>query len=213
MVTVGGLGLAPALLGAMAGAALGGALLEFTALRTLRRHGVSHLAPLISTIGLSLVLQNVMLRLVGGEPLSFRVPLSEGVIRFGPVQVTTVQLVVLGVSILLMLSLQWILSRTRLGRAVRAVSENPGTAALLGVNVTGVILATVMIASALGGAAGVLVGVSFVSVSAVMGLELWAQGIGRDHFGRAWQCAGGYGWWSPHWCSGSADDRLWRCRV
>jgi len=177
MVTISGLGLGAALLGAMAGAALVGALLEFTALRTLRRKGVSHLAPLISTIGLSLVLQNIMLRLVGGEPLSFRVPLGEGVIRFGPVQVTTAQLVVLGVSLGLMLSLQWILSRTRLGRAVRAVSENPETAALLGVNVSGVILATVMIASALGGAAGVLVGVSFVSVSASMGLSYGLKGL------------------------------------
>lgn len=104
-------------------------------------------------------------------------PLSKGVIRFGPVQVTTVQRVVLGVSILLMLSLQWILSRTRLGRAIRAVSENPETAALLGVNVAGVILATVMIASALGGAAGVLVGVSFASVSAVMGLSYGLKGL------------------------------------
>lgn len=177
LVTFFGWGLAPALLGAMVGAAIMGAVLEFTALRALRRRGVSNLAPLISTIGLGLVLQNLMVRLVGGEPLSFRVPLSEGVLRVGPLQVTTAQIVVLGVSVALMLVLQWTLSKTRLGRAVRAVSENPETAALLGVNVGGVILATVMLASALGGAAGVLVGLSFVSVSAVMGVSYGLKGL------------------------------------
>lgn len=172
-----GWGLVPALLGGMAGAALVGALLEFTALRSLRRKGVSNLAPLISTIGLAMVLQNVMVRVVGGEPLSFRVPLGDGVLRFGPLQVTTAQVVVLGVSVALMLVLQWTLSKTSLGRAVRAVSENPETASLLGVNVGAVILATVMLASALGGAAGVLVGLSFVSVSAVMGVTYGLKGL------------------------------------
>lgn len=177
LVTLLGWGLVPALVGAMIGAALMGVVLEFGALRPLRRHGASNLAPLISTIGLGMVIQNLMVRATNGQPLSFRVPLSEGVIKFGPLQVTTAQLVVLGVSVALMLALQWTLSRTRLGRAVRAVSENPETAALLGVNISGVILATVMLASALGGAAGVLVGMSFVSVSAVMGLPYGLKGL------------------------------------
>jgi len=172
-----GWGLVPALAGGMLAAALLGAVLEFTALRALRRKGVSNLAPLISTIGLGMVIQNVMIRVAGAQPLPLRVPLSAGVLRIGPLQATATQLVVLGISMLLMVALQWTLSRTGLGRAVRAVSENPETAALLGVNVTGVILATVMLASALGGAAGVLVGVSFVSVSSVMGLGYGLKGL------------------------------------
>lgn len=170
--------LVPALLGGMAGAALMGLLLEVTALRVLRRKGVSNLAPLISTIGLAMVIQNVMIRVAGAEPLPFRVAaLGEGVLKFGPLQITTAQLVVLVVSVVLTVVLQWILSRTRLGRAVRAVSENQETAALLGVNVSGVIMATVVVASALGGAAGVLVGIQFVSVSAVMGLGYGLKGL------------------------------------
>ncbi|HWI53451.1 MAG TPA: branched-chain amino acid ABC transporter permease [Symbiobacteriaceae bacterium] len=172
-----GWGLVPALAGGMLAAALLGAVLEFTALRALRRKGVSNLAPLISTIGLGMVIQNLMIRVAGAQPLPLRVPLSAGVLRIGPLQVTATQLVVLGISMLLMIGLQWTLSRTGMGRAVRAVSENPETAALLGVNVTGVIMATVMLASALGGAAGVLVGVSFVSVSAVMGLGYGLKGL------------------------------------
>lgn len=177
LVTNFGWGLVPALLGGMVGSALAGALLEFTALRALRRKGVTNLAPLISTIGLALVLQNVMVRSVGAEPLSLRLPLADSVIKLGPLQVTTVQVVVLAVSITLMLLLQWTLSRTSLGRAVRAVSENPDTASLLGVNVSGIVLATVMLASALGGAAGVLVGISYVSVSALMGLSYGLKGL------------------------------------
>lgn len=177
LVTLLGWPLVPALLGAMAGSALLGLVLELLALRPLRRSGAAGLSPLISTIGLGLVIQNLMVRATNGQPLSFRVPLSEGVIRLGPVQVTTVQLVVLGVSVVLMLALQWTLSKTKLGRAVRAVSENPETAALLGVNISAVILATVMLASALGGAAGVLVGLSFVSVSATMGLPYGLKGL------------------------------------
>jgi branched-chain amino acid transport system permease protein len=172
-----GFGIGPALLAGMAGAGLLGAVLEFTALRALRRKGISNLAPLISTIGLGLVIQNLMIRVAGAEPRPFRVPLGEGVLRLGPVQVTVTQLVVLGVSVVLMLALQWTLTSTRLGRSVRAVSENPETASLLGVNVSGVVLATVVAASALGGAAGVLVGISFVSVSAVMGMGYGLKGL------------------------------------
>ena len=177
LVTLLGWPLDPALLGGMLGAALLGIVLEFTALRPLRRQGGTNLSPLISTIGLGMVVQNLMVRATNGQPLSFRVPLSEGIIRLGPLQLTRVQLVVLVVSLLLMAALQWTLSRTRLGRAVRAVSENPETAALLGVNVSGIILATVMLAAALGGAAGVLVGLSFVSVSATMGLPYGLKGL------------------------------------
>lgn len=166
-----------ALLGAMAGAALVGALLEFTALRALRRKGVSNLAPLISTIGLAMVVQNVMIRVAGAEPLSLRVPLGDGLYHIGPLRISPTQIVVLAVSLVLMLALQWTLSKTSLGRAVRAVSENPQTASLLGVNVGAVILATVMLASALGGAAGMLVGIQFVSVSAVMGLGYGLKGL------------------------------------
>jgi branched-chain amino acid transport system permease protein len=166
-----------ALLGAMVGSALLGALLELTALRLVRRKGSTNLAPLISTIGLSLILQNLFISAAGADPRSFRAGLSDSVIQLGPIRVTTVQLIVLGVSLLLMVILQLTLSRTRLGRAVRAVSENPETAALLGVNVNAIIMATVMLAAALGGAAGILVGLSFVSVSPIMGIPYGLKGL------------------------------------
>lgn len=172
-----GLPLPLAIIGAMLGAALLGAVLELTALRLVRRKGGGNLAPLISTIGLGLVLQNLYILLVGADPRSFRAGIGDSVLQLGPVRVTYVQLVVLGVSLLLMAVLQFTLTKTRLGRAVRAVSENPETAALLGVNVNAVVMATVMLAGALGGAAGVLVGLSFVSVSPVMGAAYGLKGL------------------------------------
>lgn len=172
-----GLPLPLAIMGAMLGAALLGAVLELTALRMVRRKGVGNLAPLISTIGLGLVLQNAFIMLVGADPRSFRAGVGDSVLQLGPIRVTMVQIVVLGVSLLLMAILQFTLSKTRLGRAVRAVSENPETAALLGVNVNRVVMSTVMLAGALGGAAGVLVGLSFVSVSPVMGAAYGLKGL------------------------------------
>lgn len=170
--------LAAALAGAMAGAALLGAALEFLALRPLRRKGVDRLMALISTIGLSIFLQNLALRLVGAEPLPFRTALTEAPpLRLGPLVVSRAQLLVLAVSVALMLALTWLLRRTRLGKGLRAVAENPDAAALLGVPVGRMVLAAVMLASALGGAAGVLVGLSFVSVRPDMGYTYGLKGL------------------------------------
>jgi branched-chain amino acid transport system permease protein len=172
-----GLPLPLALLGAMVGAALLGAVLELTALRLVRRKGAGNLAPLISTIGLGLILQNAYIMLVGADPRPFRAGIGDSVVQLGPIRVTAVQIFVLVISVLLMAVLQFTLNKTRLGRAVRAVSENPETAALLGVNVNTVVMTTVMLAGALGGAAGVMVGLSFVSVSPVMGAAYGLKGL------------------------------------
>ncbi len=164
--------------GGMAGAALVGMLLEFTALRPLRRRGVDRLAALISTIGLSILVQNLVLKWVGPDARPFRTPLTEAApLRLGPLLITRANLLVLVVSVLLMLGLNWVLRRTRMGRGLRAVSENPDAAALLGVDVSGMVLAAVMLASALGGAAGVLVGLQFVSVRPDMGFTYGLKGL------------------------------------
>lgn len=164
--------------GAMAGAGLVGVLLEFAALRPLRRKGVDRLAALISTIGVSILIQNLMLKWVGPDARPFRAALTEQApLRFGPLVITRANLLVLAVSLLLMAGLSWLLKRTRVGKGLRAVSENPDAAALLGVDVSGMVLAAVMLASALGGAAGVLVGLQFVSVRPDMGFSFGLKGL------------------------------------
>lgn len=178
LVTTTGCPIWLAIIGAMVGAGLLGWALERLALRPLRKQGASHLAPLISTIGVSILLMNLALMIFG--PQSTRFPSSiepKFFSLFGTVNISLLQIVILGISLALMLALKVLLVRTRLGKALRAVAENPDAAGLMGVNVASVMVITVVIASALGGAAGVLVGLQFNAVSATMGIAYGLKGL------------------------------------
>ena len=178
LVTTTGCPIWLAIIGAMVGAGLLGWALERLALRPLRKQGASHLAPLISTIGVSILLMNLALMIFG--PQSTRFPSSiepKFFSLFGAVNISLLQIVILGISLVLMLALKVLLVRTRLGKALRAVAENPDAAGLMGVNVATVMVITVVIASALGGAAGVLVGLQFNAVSATMGIAYGLKGL------------------------------------
>ena len=164
MVTVFDVNIFVALIVAMAVGAILGYLLEFVALRPLRKKKVSHLAPLISTIGVSIFLESLALLLCG-------------LIDFGAFKISMVQIIGLGVSIVLMLILNIVIKKTKIGKAIRAVSMSTETAALLGINPTMIISVTVMIASALGAAAGVLVGLSFNAIEPTMGVIIGFKGL------------------------------------
>ena len=88
-----------------------------------------------------------------------------------------VQIIGLGVSVLLMVILNVVIKKTKIGKAIRAVSMSTETAALLGINPTRIISVTVMIASALGAAAGVLVGLSFNAIEPTMGVIIGFKGL------------------------------------
>lgn len=168
---------APAMLVAAAGgAAIMGLLLEYIALRPLRRRQAGHLTPLISTIGVGIFLRSLALQLFGPDSKSFPMALRGGSYRLGGAVVTQVDIVILTAGLLLMLGLWLLLSRTKLGKAMRATAENQATAALLGVNTEAIIAVTVMLAAALGGVAGALVGLSF-AVSPTMGLPYGLKGL------------------------------------
>ena len=177
MVTVLDVNIFVAILGAMIVGAILGYLLEFVALRPLRRHKVSHLAPLISTIGVSIFLESVALLVWGPQTRSFPPDFIGGLIDFGTFKISMVQIIGLGVSVGLMLILNVLIKKTKIGKAIRAVSLNTETAALLGINPTLVISVTVMLASALGAAAGVLVGLSFDAVEPLMGVIIGFKGL------------------------------------
>lgn len=179
-----GVPLPVAFLGAMAVTGVMGYLLERVALRPLRtRRGASYLASLISTIGVSILLENVAHRLFGAGNHPFRVPFAEASVSFGPVTVYLVQAVIVAVSLLLMAGLSLWLGRTKAGKALRATAESPETAALLGVDTTRIITATVVIASVMGGIAGVLVGMSFSYINNQMGLSMGLKGLAIIIFG------------------------------
>jgi len=145
-------------------AALSGYFLEKIAYRPLR--GAPRLVPLISAIGASIFLENAAQLLFGAQRRDYANPaiLERGIgwtLQMGGKEVilpyTGVFTIVL--SILLMVALYMLVQRTRLGRAMRAVAENKPVAALMGIDVDGVISRTFIISGALAGAAGVMWGI------------------------------------------------------
>lgn len=158
--------------------AIMGYLLERFALRPLRgKQGVSHLAPLISTIGVSMFLENMSHHLFGSGNHPFKTSFSEINFEIGSITVYLVQIVIFVISIALMLALSYWLQRTKAGKALRATAENLETASILGVDTKKIIIMTVVIASAMGGIAGILVGMAFNSVNPQMGLSIGLKGL------------------------------------
>jgi branched-chain amino acid transport system permease protein len=155
--TVVALGLAVAF--AMAMSAAVGYTNERLAYRPLRRAHV--LAPLISAIGMSIVLQNFMMNAQSKDkvdfPRHFSQPLIENHILLGDARMSYLQGMIILTSIVLMIALHLFVTRTRLGTAMRATSQDQTMAALVGVPINRVISITFIIGSALAGAAGVMV--------------------------------------------------------
>ena len=141
----------------MVASVLIGIALERLAYRPLRQ--APRLVPLISAIGASLFLQYSVLLIFGVSPHSYRKPaLISGGLRLGDVFIPYTGAIIFFTSILLMLALYFIIQRTKLGRAMRAVAEDRSTASLMGVDVNAVIVVTFVLGSALAGAAGVMLG-------------------------------------------------------
>lgn len=171
-------------LGAMLATAALGYLLERFALRPLRgKSGASALAPLISTIGVSILLENVAHKLFGAGNHLFETPFAEIRFQVGSFTVYLVQAVILGIAVLLMAGLSLWLYRTKAGKALRATAESLETAGILGIDTTRMITATVVIASVMGGIAGVLVGMAFNYINNQMGLPMGLKGLAIIIFG------------------------------
>ncbi|HEY3424043.1 MAG TPA: branched-chain amino acid ABC transporter permease [Negativicutes bacterium] len=166
-----------AMLGAMVAGAAIGYLMELLALRPLRRRAAPHLAPLISTIGISIFLESLALKLFGPQAQSFPTIYSGQLFEIGGLKISLIQIIILAISFGLMLALRFWLDKTRLGKSIRATAENIETAGLLGIDTQKVIVITVMLASGLGGVAGVLVGLAFNAVEPTMGITMGFKGL------------------------------------
>jgi len=166
-----------ALFGGLVGAAIVGMVLELIAFRPIRRRGNSHLAPIVSTIGAGLVLQELMTKFFGAEQIPFPSNLDKQIYDLGFIAVSGSQLFILSAAALSMVVLHQFVTRTRYGMAMRATSENIQVASILGINVDTVILMTFGVASALAGVAGVLVGLNFHAISPFMGFDMGIKGM------------------------------------
>ncbi len=176
LVTVAGWGLFPALIDAMVGGAILGDLLEVLALRPLRGKKVTHLAPLISTIGVSIFLESAALLVFGPQTRAFPTDYNQ-LMDFSLFKISEIQIISMGTAIVLMVLLTLLLNKTRIGKAVRATAENIETASLLGIHTRRIITFTVMLASALGAAAGVLIALSFNAIEPTMGTSMGFKGL------------------------------------
>ena len=123
----------------------------------LRERG-SELLPLIATIGVSITLQNAMLVLLGPIPYAFDTPYSNNVIRFSGIFLTVQSVLIIVMSTIAIGLLYAFMKFTFLGKALRAVSQDRETAALMGINPNQLIMLTFVIASALAGMSGAMLG-------------------------------------------------------
>jgi branched-chain amino acid transport system permease protein len=128
-----------------------GVVIERVAYRPLRN--APRLAPLISAIGVSLILEDFGKFTLGLTPVSFPGIVPKIPLNIGPITVNNTDLLVIVVALVLMVGLQWLITRTRMGRAMRAVAQDREAAALMGVNVDRIIAITFFIGAGLAGAA------------------------------------------------------------
>jgi len=158
-----------------------GIALDRIAFAPLRARNAGTLVPLISSIGVAIAIGGIARGLFG--PGEHRFPpgtlgaLGDARVHLGALAFTGLDLVILGIAITLMLALAWVMRRTTLGRAIRAVAEDRTAAALLGLDLERTIALTFFIASALGGAAGILIGLQYDSVSLEMGARIELKGL------------------------------------
>jgi len=147
-----------------------GFLIERIAYRPLRK--APRLAPLITAIGISILLQQIAVLIWKNNPRSFPNVLSQEPHNFLGASITDLQIAIVILALLIMGGLLFMVEKTKLGRAMRAVSMNQAVAGLMGVNINYVISMTFVIGSGLGAVAGVMVGANYGLAYPTMGFMI-----------------------------------------
>jgi branched-chain amino acid transport system permease protein len=156
------------LLASMIVCAILGVIIEKLAYRPLRNR--STLTVLITAIGVSLLLQNVGQAVFGPNPKAYPALFPQkNILLFGTVTISSNQIVVLGVTVVLLWALRHIVMKTSIGTAMRALSFNPVAASLVGINNDFVISFTFALGSALAAAGGILYALNYPSIDPLMG--------------------------------------------
>lgn len=168
LVTVVGLPIGWALLGAMAFCMLLGVVVERVAYRPMRGKS-SRLSALISAIGVSIFLSTLMVIIAGTNPRNYPDVIQIHNYQLGAVQFSSLQIIILVISAILMLGLELMVRRTRIGKAMRACSQDIEAASMMGINVNRVISFTFAVGSALAAAGGVMVAIYYNALWPYMG--------------------------------------------
>jgi branched-chain amino acid transport system permease protein len=164
-----------ALAAGMAGAALAAIVIEKVAYEPLRDTPV--VTPMLSTLGFSIILQNIATNVWGSDPLQLPDEFLGTQIALGPVSIGAMQIVVLVATVVLVALLAFLVQRTSIGRALRAVAENRDVARLLGVSANRLTLLAFVLSGALAGAAGVLIGLHYAAITPYVGVEIGLKAI------------------------------------
>ena len=177
---------AVALLVGTVGSALLGLLVEFVALRPVREQ--NHLIALVTTVSFATIVQEALrLSVQGGQPISYPESIGSTLLRAEiagiRLHVTVGQLAVMAVALVLVVALTFIIQRTWMGRSIRAVADSPLIASMLGIRVNVISAQTVALASALAGAAGVLLGLTIPAIDPYVGEHLQFKALAVVLFG------------------------------
>jgi branched-chain amino acid transport system permease protein len=168
-----------AILAAVPVCMLVGYAMERIAYRPLR--GAPRLAPLITAIGISIILQHVALLVWSRNPLAFPQIIPLASFDVGGAIITGVQIAIILTSVLMMGALTLMVYRTKLGVAMRATSQNPQVAGLMGIDIDRIIAFTFVVGAALGAIAGVMVGtyygVAHYSMGSLLGLKAFSAAV------------------------------------
>ena len=156
-----------------------GYTMERLAYRPLR--GAPRLAPLITAIGVSIILQHVAMMIWSRSPLAFPQIIKAELYYIGGATITNVQIAILVVCVAMMAALAALVYRTKLGAAMRATAQNPQIAGLMGIDANYVIAATFVIGAALAAVAGVMVatyyGIAHYTMGAPLGLKAFCAAV------------------------------------
>jgi branched-chain amino acid transport system permease protein len=168
------------------GAAILGLLVEFAALRPVRQQ--NHLIALVTTISFATIVQEALrLSVQSGQPISYPANIGSVLLKVDiagvNVHVTVGQLAVIAVALVLVVALTFIIQRTWMGRSIRAVADSPLIASMLGIRVNLISAQTVALASALAGAAGVLLGLTIPAIDPYVGEHLQFKALAIVLFG------------------------------
>lgn len=164
-----------AVLGGMVGAAIISVVIEKIGYQPLR--DAPAVTPMLSTLGFSIILQNVATNFWGSDPLQLPDQYLGRQFVVGPINIGEMQLVVLGATVVLVALVAYIVQRTSVGRALRAVAENREVARLLGVSADRLTMIAFMLSGALAGVAGVLIALHYGAITPYLGVEIGLKAI------------------------------------
>ncbi|MBD6619396.1 branched-chain amino acid ABC transporter permease [Komarekiella sp. 'clone 1'] len=165
-------------------AGLVGVVMERIAFQPLRRQGSDPLLTVVSSLGVAVVIVNLIQYLVGAESYTFPADTYGNLppaINFGtpenPIPIRSVQVVIFAVSVVFVAIITYFINRTKYGKAMQAIAEDPTTASLLGINTDRFIILTFFISSFLAGLAGTLVASSVSIAGPYFGIAFGLRGL------------------------------------